>query len=177
MIKKGFTLIELMVVILIIMLLATVITVNVDQARKKARDAKRIADLNTVATAIQSYYADYHVYPGDIASWCEIGECWYPNSKSHYRDIVDIFLKSKGYLSYCPQESNMNIGDCANIPAQYLGPTPLPWGYRYTNWSGTSYALATVVELTQNATMDPGVSGYPEYRLCNGQPWYSGDCK
>ena len=63
MIKKGFTLIELMVVVLIIMLLAGVIVVNVDTARKKARDAKRISDLSTVSAALENYYADNHAYP------------------------------------------------------------------------------------------------------------------
>ncbi len=61
--KFGFTLIELMVVVLIIMLLAGVIIVNVDNARRKARDAKRVSDLGLIASALENYYADHHSYP------------------------------------------------------------------------------------------------------------------
>jgi type II secretion system protein G len=62
--KIGFTLIELLVVISIIAILAAVIVVNVNSARKKGRDTRRKADLTQVSAAIQLYYADNHAYPG-----------------------------------------------------------------------------------------------------------------
>lgn len=52
---SGFTLIELLVVIFIIGLLASIVVVSVNAARKKARDARRIADLDTVRTALEMY--------------------------------------------------------------------------------------------------------------------------
>lgn len=61
--KNGFTLIELMVVVGIVILISSLVVVNVNQARKKARDARRIADLATVSSALQTYYADFHSYP------------------------------------------------------------------------------------------------------------------
>lgn len=53
--KKGFTLIELMVVVLIVGLLSGLIVVNVNNSRISARDARRIADLDTIRTAIEMY--------------------------------------------------------------------------------------------------------------------------
>jgi general secretion pathway protein G len=52
---RGFTLIELLVVIAIIGLLSTIIAAPIQNARKKARDAKKIAELKSLQLAIEQY--------------------------------------------------------------------------------------------------------------------------
>ncbi len=54
--QKGFTLIELLVVIAIIGLLASVVLLALNSARQKSRDAKRLADVRQIATALELYY-------------------------------------------------------------------------------------------------------------------------
>ena len=66
--RRSFTLVELLVVIAIIGILASVVVVNVNAARKNGRDARRKADLTQVSAAIQLYYADNHSYPGTSTS-------------------------------------------------------------------------------------------------------------
>jgi len=61
--KKGFTLIELLVVIAIIGLLSTIVIVFYGNARVKARDARRLADLKQMQTALELYYTDEADYP------------------------------------------------------------------------------------------------------------------
>jgi type II secretion system protein G len=61
--NKGFTLIELLVVIAIIGLLASVVLLALNSARQKARDAKRIADIRQIASAMELYFNDNNSYP------------------------------------------------------------------------------------------------------------------
>ncbi|MEI7452136.1 MAG: FISUMP domain-containing protein [Candidatus Falkowbacteria bacterium] len=61
--KSAFTLIELLVVIAIIGLLATIAVVALNNARSKARDAKRVADVKQMQTALDLYYNDKGYYP------------------------------------------------------------------------------------------------------------------
>lgn len=61
--QKGFTLVELLVVIAIIGILATILLLQLGTARGKARDAKRISDLNQISSALELYYNDVGNYP------------------------------------------------------------------------------------------------------------------
>lgn len=55
--KKGFTLIELMVVISIGAILIALGTVSYTTAQKKSRDAKRRGDMKGTANAFEQYYS------------------------------------------------------------------------------------------------------------------------
>lgn len=66
--KSAFTLIELLVVIAIIGLLSTISIVALNQARSKARDSRRIADMHQLQTAVEMYYDAYGDYPPITAS-------------------------------------------------------------------------------------------------------------
>jgi prepilin-type N-terminal cleavage/methylation domain-containing protein len=65
--KKGFTLIELLVVISVIGVLAIIVLSSLNQARSRARDAKRLLDIKTIQQALEIYYLDNNQYP--ITSW------------------------------------------------------------------------------------------------------------
>jgi prepilin-type N-terminal cleavage/methylation domain-containing protein len=64
--KKGFTLVEFLVVISIIGILTTGVTVLLSSAKSKSRDSKRLSDMSILNQALEQYKLDEGVYPEAI---------------------------------------------------------------------------------------------------------------
>ena len=90
--KKGFTLIELVVVIAILAILAGVLVPRVSNHMASARDSRRLADVRSIRNAVEQYYMDKAVYPaanenGSYGGW----------DVSHDDDFIRV-LRDEGYL-------------------------------------------------------------------------------
>ena len=91
--RKGFSLIELIIVISIIAMLAGVVTPKLSSRMLQARDARRLSDVQTVRGAIEQYYQDKGVYPvanqnGGYGGW----------DVSHDGNFITALVE-EGYLS------------------------------------------------------------------------------
>ena len=60
---QAFTLIELLVVIAVVAIIATLAVIALQQARSRARDSKRIADVKQVQTALELFFNEQGRYP------------------------------------------------------------------------------------------------------------------
>jgi len=81
--KKGFSLVELLVVISIIATLTAIILPNLMGARERARDAKKKQDLASVKNALRMLYNDTQNYPVADRSGIELALGNYlPNAAS-----------------------------------------------------------------------------------------------
>ena len=63
--RKGFTLIELMIVIAIIIILAAIAIPNYLRMTGRAKIAAIQSDMKSIATALEAYNTDWVQYPGD----------------------------------------------------------------------------------------------------------------
>lgn len=73
--EKGFTIVELLIVIVVIGILALLVITTYGGIQAKARNSKRQADLQAVATQIEAYYSQNQHYPSleqmNDADWRE----------------------------------------------------------------------------------------------------------
>ncbi len=68
--KKAFTLIELLIVVAIIGILASIVLVSISNARLKARDAKRLTHMQSVQSALEIYFLENDRYPTSDHDGC-----------------------------------------------------------------------------------------------------------
>lgn len=60
---RGFTLLELLVVMFILVMLAGVVTVMVTKRVEEAKHAKAVADVESLSTAVEQYHLQNGAYP------------------------------------------------------------------------------------------------------------------
>lgn len=106
--KKAFTLVELLVVIAIMGILTMITVSQFQTAKRKANDVARKGDLNSVAKALQMYFADYGEMPGMSSS--EGGKIVVGGTTL---DWGDEFVDAAGYvyMKILPRENNSALPD------------------------------------------------------------------
>lgn len=113
--QKGFTLIELMIIIAIIGLLSTASFVAFEKSRSRARDTRRMADLKQIYTALEYYYDKFGQYPSEV--WCDsslgsleaacgsfTGDNWNYSSPN----LIGLQLRNNNFLKNLPKDPKNN---------------------------------------------------------------------
>ena len=123
--RAGFTLIELLIVVAIIAILAAIAVPNFLEAQVRSKVSRSMADMRTIATALESYAADHTWYPlmGRVSVDDEVE---YPLTQSPHGDKI----------RYIGPGLTTPIAYLASIPTDpfmqhFEGPKPVVTGYRY----------------------------------------------
>ena len=108
--QKAFTLIELLIVIAIIGILASIVLVSLNGSRIKARDTQRKSDINSIHKALETYFTYYGSYPAE--TWCDssIGSCntVCPCAGSDWNyttaTFIGLKLRNEGFFTNLPKD-------------------------------------------------------------------------
>lgn len=152
---RGFTLIELLVVMAIIALLSSVVFASLANARAKARDTRRIADVRSVVTALELYKDAHGTYPSNTAyGEYEAGALppngcrgWDTSTVQKLATASSSWLGplvSEGYMPRMPLDPLQGMPVAAGIGAWQVcvGP-PYGYGYVYNYYTAGSQTCAT----------------------------------
>ena len=142
--RKGFTLIELLIVIAIIGVLAAALYPTIRDALSRGRDAAREGDLNNIATAIETFNADYGQYPS--GNGCIDGTTIFEDPENPGTFVISDYFKG-GQPPTDPSPSRSTgvaegPGTCADSGNYY---------YEYHEGiGGVEYVIGTVMESDKN---------------------------
>jgi general secretion pathway protein G len=131
-IKKegGFTLLELLIVIVIIGILALLIIPNITSAPKKARDTQRKTDLRAIQKGLEEYFVSNNVYPTQATA-----------------AVADTALTA------------LTAGTTPilkTVPTDPKTPSAAPYQYGYRSAAGADYTLTACLENAGDAGTNVG---------------------
>ena len=121
--QKGFTIVELLIVIVVIAILAAITIVAYNGVQARAHDSKREADGNGIKKALEVYRVANNRYPltaytggGSVGGW----------ESSHNEDPGEFIadLKNYGYASGTPVDPTNSVSNeyrYYRYPAGYAG--------------------------------------------------------
>lgn len=117
--QNAFSLVELMITIGIIALVAAAALGSVSAIQKSSRDTQRKADLNTIKSALQQYYANENHYPDSLVltAGAAINSCTglsgCTNPTRTYLSTTPKDPTGVAAYYYCSQTSVTNTAACS----------------------------------------------------------------
>lgn len=137
--NRGFTLVELLIVVAIIGVLSTLLMANFIGVRQKARDAQRKSDIRQIQSALELYRSDQGSYPASLYT----GVC--PTSAA--------------FVGGSPSTTYMS-----KVPCDPSGTTYYNSAKYYYSGGGATYTLGACLENTADTQQgttgtSPGGSG------------------
>lgn len=135
--RKGFTLIEVLIVVAIIGILASVVLVGLGPLQRQGRDARRISDLKQIQAGLEFYYNKCGYYPGAVqaATPCGARAVGFTDLAVNVAGLGGILTGSGLGITNIPEDPNANRE------------------YQYQSADGSSYVLRAQLDDANNRAL------------------------
>jgi prepilin-type N-terminal cleavage/methylation domain-containing protein len=143
--KRGFTLVELMVVIAIATILTTVVISSTSGSRARSRDLRRQADVREIQLGLELYKDVNHDYPvtGDGVTG---GATWQnPLLQDKFLSQTVVPPNPPAGLNYIYEHSSSGKHYCLGVVVE--GSASSFEGYDSTKCTGTAFTPSTVFKV------------------------------
>lgn len=170
--RNGFTIVELLIVVVVIAILAAISIVAYGGIQERARNAQRTQDVRTIAKALELYYINNGQYPsGACGSSCpvnkKINSSWATTSDGSWSVLEAALVPD--YISALPTDPKASTSTPAAISGGYNYDYVVPGGW-CSAAAGNIYLLTYNLEGATSATQDRQV---PTGTSCPGTQVYS----
>ena len=152
--RSGFTIVELLVVVVVIAILAAIVVSAYNGVQARSRDAKRRTDVANIIKAMELYYNDTGSYPVPIANTGSvINNGWYTSGDSSWNMLSTLLTT--------PNISGSAAIDSLPVDPRNTTTAPIYGGY--------SYAIYVAQGLVCGTGTAKGQMYLIAYRLENGK--------
>ncbi len=156
--QRGFTIVELLIVIIVIGILATLVLVTYAGVQAKARDSKRQTDIDAIDSHLETFYAQYGFYP-TLCDLQTIGSGFAANCNTGpgttvAASFVETYLQGLDPAALQSPMGNSTTGGIAAAAADSGG-----WAYGYVA-SGTGCTNTAATTISSGAPSNNGCTAF-----------------
>lgn len=149
----GFTIVELLIVIVVIAILAAITIVAFNGIQDRARDSQRVSDIKAITKALEMYYLDNDRYPAGSGSTTPFNTYWSTTADSGWANLRAALVPK--YMSELPSDPAATSG--IDFRSNTSG-----WGYAYyaNTASYCGAAVGKMYILVYRMAKDDGTDDY-----------------